>query len=79
MARLGRTDPSNTTAAESIILMDQNLNDLTNPFPNSVKINSLGYALNRLLIPNEAFKKRIDKVVIRLNKKLEKFSGQVPD
>ncbi len=80
IARLGRTNRSNTSGAEAIILMDTNLDDLTNPFPYAARINSLGYAFNRLLIPDEeAFAKRLTKVVSKLDRNLQRFNIKVAD
>ncbi|GJM33105.1 MAG: hypothetical protein DHS20C18_21060 [Saprospiraceae bacterium] len=79
IARLGSTDQANTTGAESIIIMDKNLNDLQSPFPYAIKLHSLGYTLNTLLIPKEAFEKRMEKVASKLNKNLEKFYDNVKD
>ncbi len=79
IARLGRTDRSNTSGAEAIVLMDQNLQDLSNPFPYAAKLNSLGYALNRILIPEVAFDKRLAKVVTKLDRSLKRFYSRLSD
>lgn len=71
--RIGYTDPSVTTGAESLIFTDQRLEDLADPFPYSFLFNPVNFALNKILDPQKAFQANIRKQVARINKKLKQF------
>lgn len=71
--RIGYTDPSVTTGAESMIFTDQRLEDLTDPFPYAFILNPVNFALNKILDPQKAFQNNIRKQVARINKKLKQY------
>lgn len=72
VARIGYTDPSTTTRAEGFIFSNSNLEDLPSPFPGVIIFNNAGMALNKLLAPDIAERKRMEGASVRLVRKLRK-------
>lgn len=70
VARIGYTDAATTSRAEALLLADREQQSLPVPFPQAVTVNNLGYALNKLLAPDIAEKRRIEGLVKRLRAKL---------
>ena len=72
LMRIGYSDPSNTSRAEGLILMDSALEVIPPPFPAVITFNNAGFAINSLLAPNMAERRRIQTAVERLVNKLER-------
>ncbi|RMF03125.1 MAG: hypothetical protein D6772_02570 [Bacteroidetes bacterium] len=70
---IGYSDPSNTARAEGFILMDSALEPIPAPFPSVIAFNNMGFAINSLLAPELAERRKIERAVERLVKKLEKL------
>lgn len=70
IARIGYTDAATTSRAEAMMLTDRELQPLPAPFPNAITFNNLGYALNKLLAPDIAERKRMEGMIERLRNKL---------
>lgn len=70
IARIGYTDAATTSRAEAMMLTDREQQALPAPFPNAITFNNLGYALNRLLAPDIAERKRMEGMIERLRNKL---------
>lgn len=70
IARIGYTDAATTSRAEAMMLTDREQQALPAPFPNAITFNNLGYALNKLLAPDIAERKRMEGMIERLRNKL---------
>ena len=70
VARMGYTDAATTARAEALMLTDREQQQLPAPFPSAITFNNLGYALNRLLAPDIAERKRIEGMIERLRNKM---------
>jgi len=71
--RMGYTDASQTSGAEAFILSDSNLNALPPPFPSTIRLDNLGYLINRALAPEIAARKRMTKAARKLQERLGDF------
>lgn len=68
--RFGRPRADAGNQAESMVLADSQLQDLQRPFPKPVTMTGLDFGINKLLAPEIAFEKLIEKRVKKLNRKL---------
>ncbi|MFM9949833.1 MAG: hypothetical protein ACKV1O_17995 [Saprospiraceae bacterium] len=73
--RIGYTDATQSSGAEAFILSDSSLNELQPPFPAAVRLDNLGYLINKTLAPEIASRKRMTKAVRKLQEKLGEFYG----
>jgi len=73
--RMGYTDAAQSSGAEALILSDSNLSELAPPFPAAVRLDNLGYLINRALAPEIAARKRMTRAVRKLQEKLADFYG----
>ena len=71
--RMGYTDATQSSGAEALILSDSSLNELAPPFPAAVRLDNLGYLINRALAPEIAARKRMTRAVKKLQEKLADF------
>jgi hypothetical protein len=58
------------SGAESMVLTDSQLRDLGTPFPKPVMMTGFGYGFNKLVAPEMAFEKLLEKRVKKLDRKL---------
>lgn len=73
--RMGYTDASQTSGAESFTMSDSNLEALKPPFPAAIRLDNLGYLINRALAPEIAARKRMTKAARKLQERLGDFYG----
>ncbi|PHN03110.1 hypothetical protein [Flavilitoribacter nigricans] len=71
--RFGRPVLYSGSRAESMVLTDSELTDLGHPFPKPVLMTGFGYGFNKILAPETAFEKLLEKRVKKLNRKLEEL------
>lgn len=69
--RFGRPVAYSGSRAESMVLTDSRLQDLGPPFPKPVMMTGFGYGFNKLMAPETAFEKLLEKRVKKLDRKLE--------
>lgn len=58
------------SGAESMVLTDSQLRDLGTPFPKPVMMTGFGYGFNKLVAPEMAFEKLVEKRVKKLDRKM---------
>ncbi|MBX2876473.1 MAG: hypothetical protein KTR30_30415 [Saprospiraceae bacterium] len=74
-ARFGRPLADFGNRPESIVLTDSHLKDLKPPFPKALPMTSIGFGINKLLAPTQAFERLLAKRVKKLNSKFEELTG----
>ena len=67
--RFGRPIADFGNRPESIVLTDSDLRDLKPPFPKALPMTSLGFGINKILTPTQAFERLLVKRVKKLNSK----------
>ncbi|NUN99406.1 MAG: hypothetical protein HUU01_02185 [Saprospiraceae bacterium] len=73
LLRIGYTDATQSSGAEAFILSDSNLNELQPPFPAAIRLDNLGYLINKTLAPEIAARKRMTKAAKKLQERLSDF------
>lgn len=68
--RFGRPVSYSGSGAESMVLTDSQLQDLGPPFPKPVMMTGFGYGFNKIIAPETAFEKLLEKRVKKLDRKL---------
>lgn len=71
--RFGRPLADTGNRPESMVLTDSRLQDLDRPFPKPLIMTGIGYGINKLLAPDIAFRKLMEKRVKKLNRQLEEL------
>lgn len=74
--RIGYTDATQSSGAEAFILADSSMKELQPPFPAAIRLDNLGYLINRALAPEIASRKRMTKAVKKLQERLGDFYGE---
>lgn len=74
--RFGALDVATTSGAEAMILQDAYLKDLAPPFPYGHKLTNFGFVLNKVLDPDKAFIRNMRRVVIKLDRRLERYEDK---
>jgi hypothetical protein len=74
--RFDYTDASEQARAEALIFSDDQLADLTAPFPAATLFNNAWYAVNQILAPARAEEIRLRKTIERMQQRLNRFSGE---
>ena len=72
MLRIGYLNASDYSGRESLIIADQNVEDLEHPFPFSIGVTGVGNFLNALFSPR-SFEMVSSKTVKKFNKRLHRF------
>lgn len=73
--RMGYTDAAQTSGAESFVMSDSTFEAFKSPFPAAVRLDNLGYLINRALAPEIAARKRMTKAARKLQERLGDFYG----
>lgn len=68
--RFGRPRADAGNQAESMVLTDSHLRDLQRPFPKPLMMTGLDFGINKLLAPEIAFEKLLEKRIRKLDRKL---------
>ena len=68
--RFGRPRADAGNQAESMVFTDSHLRDLQRPFPKPVAMTGIDFGINKLLAPEIAFEKLLEKRIKKLNRRL---------
>lgn len=71
--RFGRPVSYSGSRAESMVLTDSHLQDLGSPFPKPVMMTGFGYGFNKIVAPEMAYDKLLEKRVQKLDRKLQQM------
>lgn len=71
--RFGRPVQYSGSGAESMVLTDSRLRDLGPPFPKPVIMTGIGYGFNKIIAPETAFERLLEKRVQKLDRKLRQL------
>lgn len=71
--RFGRPRSGSGSRPEAMVLTDDALQELEDPYPRPIQLWTFGYALNRLLSPESAFEQLMRTRVTKLNEKFRQL------